>query len=229
LAYYYYTIPEDLFRFSKIGRQVFAISNLLNISGYAAQTASGQLGFYAQRKYFDYMNATSDFTDKYEEYRSAYILPLISGYTRTGLWTLGMAGMVTAALLPGEKTPLILSDRSRKYLTWGQSLISVGNFTSGIANNLRATAEEAWITDNSPSGTIGDSSYLSSYISSQIFYYSTYAIYVGGAVLTYMGLTSEGPENGEENQQADSSLSSFSINIIPAQNGITAVARLRLD
>ncbi|MCK5674824.1 MAG: hypothetical protein KAH95_15700 [Spirochaetales bacterium] len=229
LAYYYYTIPEDLFTFSKIGRQVFVISNILNISGYASQTASVQLGFYAQRKYFDYMNATSDFTDKYEEYRSAYILPLIAGYTRTGLWTLGMAGMVTAALLPGEKTPMILSERSRKYLTWGQSLISVGNFTSGIANNLRATAEEAWISDNSPSGTVGDSSYLSSYISSQVFYYSTYAIYIGGAVLTYLGLTSEGSENGDENKADDSSLSNFSLNILPAYNGITAVARLRLD
>ncbi|MCK5197509.1 MAG: hypothetical protein KAR21_04125, partial [Spirochaetales bacterium] len=211
------------------GRQVFAISNMLQISGYLSQTATSQLGFYAQRKYLEYSTATSDFTEKYEAYRSAYLLPMITEYTRTGLWTLGIAGMVTAALLPGEKTPLILSDKSRKYLTWGQTLVSIGNLTSGMATNFRGKAEEYWISDNSPSGTIGDSTYKADYITSQILYYSTYAIYIGGAVFTWLGLTSDGSAAGDDELAGDSVMGNVSFSIVPAENGITAVARLRLD
>ncbi len=228
LAFAYKAMPDDLFSFTNAGRAVFAISSLIQISGYMAQAATAQLGFYAQRKYFDYSTATSNFTEKYEAYRTAYLWPLIAEYSRTGLWTLGIAGMVTAALLPGDKSPMILSDKSRKYLTWGQTLISIGNFTSGMANNFRGKAEEYWISDNSPSGTIGDSSYLGNFITSEVFYYSTYAIYLGGAVLTYMGLTYNGPEIGVNTANGNSD-NNLSFAVVPAPNGLTAVVRLRLD
>ncbi len=229
LAFAYKAMPDDLFSFTAAGRQIFAISNLMQISGYMAQAATAQLGFYAQRKYFEYSTATSDFTSKYEAYRTAYLWPMIAEYSRTGLWTIGFAGMVTAALLPGDKTPIILSDKSRKYLTWGQTLISIGNFTSGMASNLRGKAEEYWITDNSPSGTIGDSSYTGNYIASEVLYYSTYAIYLGGAVLTYMGLTSDGSGKNANTAAAGSDSNNLSFAVVPAPCGITAVARLRLD
>ena len=229
LAYAYKTFPDDLFSLSSNGRRIFTISNMMQISGYMARTATSQLGFYAQRKYLEYSTATSDFTVKYEAYRSAYLLPMITEYTRTGLWTLGIAGMVTAALLPGEKTPLILSDKSRKYLFWGQTLVSIGNLTSGMATNFRGKAEEYWISDNSPSGTIGESSYLADYITSQILYYSTYAIYIGGAFFTYLGLTSDGAAPGDDSVADNSLMGNFSFAIVPAGNGLTAVARLRLD
>ncbi|MDA3938047.1 MAG: hypothetical protein PF693_01895 [Spirochaetia bacterium] len=229
LALAYNAMPDDLFSFSGAGRQIFAISNMLQISGYMSQTATAQLGFYAQRKYMEYSTATSDFTAKYEEYRTAYLWPMVAEYSRTGLWTIGLAGMVTAALLPGDKTPMVLTDKSRKYLTWGQTLIGIGNLTTGMANNFRGKAEEYWISDNSPSGTIGDSTYLYNYITSEILYYSTYAIYIGGAVLTYLGLTHDGSGNESNTDSQDSSMENLSFSIIPAQNGITAVARLRLD
>jgi len=231
LALAYKAMPNDLFSFSGAGRQIFAISNMLQISGYMASAATAQFGFYAQRKYLQYSTAISNFTEKYEAYRSAYIWPMIAEYSRTGLWTLGLAGMVTAALLPGEKTPMILTDKSRKYLTWGQTLISIGNFTSGMAMNLRAQAEESWITDNSSSGTIGDSSYMCNYITSEVLFYSTYAIYLGGAVMTYLGLTDNSGSKGDEAavNSGDSDTDNLSFSIVPAQNGITAVARLRLD
>jgi hypothetical protein len=229
LAYMYKTVPADLFSFTDIGRKTFLISNMLQITGYITQTTSSQLGFYAQRKYLEYSTATTNFTEKYDAYRSAYIWPMISKYSSTGLFALGITGMVTAALLPGEKTPMILSAKSRKFLTWGQSLISIGNLTSGIGNNLRGSAEESWISENSPSGIIGDSNYLSTYISSQVFYYSTYALYIGGAVLTWMGLSSDGLSSGKGSAAEDTSMSNMSFSIFPGENGITAVARLRLD
>lgn len=229
LAYAYKTFPNDLFSLSSNGRRIFAISNLMQISGYAAQSATSQLGFYAQRKYLEYSTATSNFTQLYEDYRSAYLLPMITEYTRTGLLTLGIAGMVTAAFLPGDETPLILSDKSRKYLTWGQALVGLGNVTSGMATNYRGKAEEYWISDNSPSGTIGESTYLKDYITSQVLYYSTYAIYIGGAVFTYLGLTSDGSAAGNDSVADNSLMSNVSFGIFPAENGLTAVARLRLD
>ena len=229
IAYAYSTFPDDLFTLSGNGRRIFAISNMMQISGYLAQTANSQLGFYANRKYLEYSTATSNFTEKYEDYRSAYLLPMIAEYTRTGLFTLGIAGMVTAALLPGEKTPLILSDESRKYLFRGQALVSIGNITSGMASNYRGKAEEYWISDNSLSGTLGESTYLSDYITSQVLYYSTYAIYIGGAVLTYLGLKSDGSATREDSVADNSLIGNVSFGIFPAENGLTAVARLRLD
>ncbi len=229
LAYAYKTFPDDLFTFTGPGRKIFAISNMMQISGYMTQAASAHLGYYAQRKYLEYSTATSDFTEKYEDYRIAYVWPMIAEYTRTGLWTLGIAGMVTAALLPGEKTPMILSDKSRKYLTWGQTMISIGNLTSGMATNFRGKAEEYWISDNSSSGTIGESSYLVDYITSEVLYYSTYAIYIGGAVLTYLGLSSDSSGGGADKVAGDSLMGNLSFGIVPAENGVTAVARLRLD
>jgi len=227
LAYAYKTFPDDLFNLSANGRMIFAISNLMQFTGYMSQTATSQLGFYAQRKYLEYSTATSDFTDKYEAYRSAYIWPMIAEYSCTGLFALGITGMVTAALLPGEKTPLILTDGSRRYLTWGQTLLSIGNLTSSMATNFRGKAEEEWILENSPSGTVGESTYLGNYIASQVLYYSTYAIYIGGAVLTYIGLTSDGSDS--DSSLEESGMNNLSFGILPAENGITAVARLRLD
>jgi len=229
LAFAYKAMPDDLFSFTSAGRQIFAISNMVQISGYMAHAATAQLGFYAQRKYLDYSTATSDFTNKYEAYRTAYLWPMIAEYSRTGLWTIGLAGMVTAALLPGDKTPMVLSDKSRKYLTWGQTFISIGNFTSGMANNFRAKAEEDWIKDNSPSGTVGDTTYLGNYITSEVLYYSTYAIYIGGAVLTYMGLMDNGSGTGDNAAAVNSDSNNLSFAVVPAPGGVTAVARLRLD
>ena len=228
LAYYYNTIPDDLFSFSKFGRNTLAISNFLNISGYIAQTASSQLGFYAQRKYFDYMNATTDFTKKYEAYREAYLFPLITEYSRTGLWAIGITGILTAAILPGEKTPMILSEKSRKYLVLGQNLLSIGNLTSGMATNFRGVAEEAWVSDNSPSGGVGESNYDFNYITSEVLYYSTYAIYLGAAIYTYLGLTYNGTDSEIPNNE-DTGMSNLSFSILPAPGGVTAFARVRLD
>ncbi|MCD6397077.1 MAG: hypothetical protein J7L71_06020, partial [Spirochaetaceae bacterium] len=108
-------------------------------------------------------------------------------------------------------------------------LISIGNITSGMANNFRGKAEEYWITDNSPSGTIGDSSYTGNYITSEILYYSTYAIYLGGAVLTYIGLTYHGSGTDADTASVNSDSSNLSFAVVPAPGGVTAVARLRLD
>ncbi len=228
LAFLYNTMPDNLLSFTGFSRYTYAVSSMMQITGNMAQTASIQLGFYAMRKYMEYSIATTDFTAKYEAYRTAYLWPTIAEYSRTGLWTLGFTGMITAALLPGEKTPMLLTEKSRKFLVWGQAMVSLGNLASGMALNIRASAEESWINSNSPSGSLGDSDYTINYITSEVLFYTSYAVYFSGAVLTWLGLTYDGP--GTDNPAADSPESNnLSFSIMPSTEGITAVVSLRLD
>ncbi len=228
LAFLYNAMPENLLSFTGFSRYTYAVSNMMQITGSMAQTASMQLGFYAMRKYMEYSTATTDFTAKYESYRTAYLWPTIAEYSRTGLWALGLTGMVTAALLPGEKTPMLLTEKSRKFLVWGQTMVSLGNLASGMALNIRASAEESWINANASFGSIGDSEYTINYITSEVLFYTSYAVYFSGAVLTWLGLTYDDPETGGQ-AVVNPGDNNLSFSIAPSPGGITAVLSLRLD
>jgi hypothetical protein len=216
---------DDVFMFSDLGRQVFAISYVTQFAGYAASTLANQLGFWAQRKYLEYSMATDNFTEQYEAYRDVHVWARIARYTSYGLWTLGYGGMISSNFIPGERKPMILSGKARRLMFFGGGLLGLGNVTSGLAVNYRGQAEEYWISERSPSGVIGDSVYTVKYITSEVFTYLSYALFVGGGVLTYMGLT-ESPVEVSSNKQIDNSLA---FSVLPSGNGITAVVRLRLD
>lgn len=216
---------DDVFMYSDFGRQVLALSYTAQFAGYAASTLANQLGFWAQRNYLEYSMATDNFTEQYEAYRDVHVWARIARYTSYGLWTLGYGGMVASNYIPGEEKPMILSGKARRLMLFGGGLLGLGNVTSGLAVNYRGQAEEYWISERSPSGVIGDSVYSVKYITSEVYTYLSYALFVGGGILTYMGLT-EPPVAVSSNKQSGNNLA---FSVVPSENGITAVVRVRLD
>ncbi len=225
LAASHHYFLDDIFMFSDFGRRVFALSYISQFAGYAASTLANQLGFWAQRNYLEYNMATDNFTEKYEAYRDVHFFARIARYSSYGFWTLGLGGMIASNYIPGEQKPMILSGKAKRLMFFGGGLLGLGNVTSGLAVNYRGQAEEFWISERSPSGVIGDSVYSVKYITSEVFTYLSYALFIGGGVLTYMGLT-ESPVAVSSNKQIDNSLA---FSVLPSGNGITAVVRLRLD
>ncbi len=216
----------DTVMLSPLGRTVFRISSILQITGYMALTASSQLGFISQHNYIDYTNAQSDFTDKYDEYRTWHTYSRISNYMAVGMWGLGLTGITASLFLPGDKEPIIPSDRSRRFLKWSQILVSAGNLTSGIATNYRGKAEESWINNNSLSDTVGEANYDFYYNTSEILYYASYAVYAGSAVLAFIGLSDTG-EEGHKEVHSEKKKDSLSFSVLPAAGGFTAVLGMR--
>jgi hypothetical protein len=225
LAASHHYFLDDIFMFSDLGRRVFALSYISQFAGYAASTLANQLGFWAQRNYLEYSMATDNFTEQYEAYRDVHFFARIARYSSYGFWTLGLGGMIASNYIPGEEKPMILSGKAKRLMFLGGGLLGLGNVTSGLAVNYRGQAEEYWINERSPSGVIGDSVYSVKYITSEVFTYLSYALFAGGGVLTYMGLT-EPPVEVSSNKQIDNSLA---FSVFPSNNGITAVVRLRLE
>ncbi len=225
LAASHHYFLDDVLVFSDFGRKVLALSYTAQFAGYITSTLANQLGFWTQRKYLEYNTATDNFTEKYEAYRDAHVWARVARYTSYGLWTLGYGGMIASNFIPGEEKPMILSGKARKLLFFGGGLLGLGNITSGLAVNYRGQAEEYWISEQSPSGVVGDSVYSVKYITSEVYTYLSYALFIGGGVLTYMGL-SESPVEASSHKETGSNLA---FSVLPSGNGITAVVRLRLD
>ncbi len=215
----------DAVMLSPPGKTVFRISSVLQIAGYMALTSSSQLGFISQHYYINYMNADGDFTNKYDDYRTWHTVSKISNYMTMGMWGLGLTGITASLFLSGDKEPLILSDRSRRFLKWSQILVSAGNLTSGMATNYRGRAEESWINDHASADAVGESNYDLYHITSEVLYYTSYAVYAGSAVLAYMGLSDTGAGRKDGNSASEKENLSFSV--LPAADGFTSVFWMR--
>ncbi len=215
----------DSFTFSSTGKYLFSVFYGLNNLGNAVATLTDQLSFFSLRKYLEYTHVTSDFTAKYNAYRDSLVFSTIARYTTYGLWSIGYTGMVVAALLPGDRSPMIVSQKARRLLSWGSGLIGFGNITSGLALNYRGKAEESWITDTSPSGAIGDSLTNNYTLTADILTYSSYVLLVGGSVLSVVGLLLPAEEE-TGNSQAGKNVS---FNVVPSSEGTSLVVRLRLE
>ena len=213
---------DDVYSFSKTGRQVFALSYTLNIIGNAVSVLTNQLSFGSLHYYSEYSAATTDFTSKYENYRDLYGLSQIARYTTYGLWGVGLTGMLTASFLPGEETPMILSARSGLMLTLGGAFLSIGNVTSGLSVDYQGRAETAWINEHAKSDWVGPSLYDDYKLTADIFTYSSYGMFVIGGALTYLALILP---SGNTDKAVDSREISFSV--VPDMEGFGAVVSWR--
>ncbi|MCK5199025.1 MAG: hypothetical protein KAR21_11775, partial [Spirochaetales bacterium] len=213
---------DDVYSFSKAGRHVYAASYALNIIGNAVSVITNELSFKSLHYYSEYIAATTDFTSPYENYRDWYELSRITRYTTYSLWGVGLTGMLTASLLPGEKTPMILSPRSRLMLTLGGAFLSIGNVTAGLSVDYQGRAETAWINEHAKSGWVGPALYDDYKLTADIFTYSSYGMFALGGVLTYLSLILP---SGNEEESKDSEDIAFSI--IPDGEGFGAVVSWR--
>lgn len=223
-----HSMLDDAYSFSPAGKYLFTLFYGMNTLGDAFSALTDQLSFISLRRYLEYAQATSDFTAKYTSYRESLLLPAISRYTAYGLWSIGYAGMITAALLPGEHSPMIVSKKARNLLSWGSTLAGLGTIASGLALNYRGKAEESWITDNSPTGTIGDSLTKRYSVTADILSYTAYGLLVGGTVLSVAGLLSPA-EGAGGNGQDNTKESNLSFRVVPAGNETSLVVNLRLE
>lgn len=219
---------DDAFSFTPAAKYIFSISYGLNTLGNAVSALTNQLSFISLRKYLEYANATADFTGKYNAYRDSLVFPTIARYTTYGFWGIGYTGMVVAVLLPGERSPMIVSEKARRLLSWGSGLAGLGNITAGLALNYRGKAEESWITDNSPTGTIGDSLTKGYSLTADILSYTAYGLLVGGTVLSVAGLLSPAEGAGSK-VQGNTKESNLSFRVVPAGNETSLVVQLRLE
>ncbi len=215
----------DSFAFSPTSKYLFSVFYGMNNLGNAVATLTDQLSFISLRKYLEYANATSDFPTKYNAYRDSLVFPTIARYTTYGLWGIGYTGMVVAALLPGERSPMIVSEKARRFLSWGSGLVGIGNITSGLALNYRGKAEESWITDTSPSGSIGDSLTRNYTLAADILTYTSYGLLVGGSLLSVVGLLLP----AEEKTGNSPAGKNVSFNVVPSGKGTSLIVQLRLE
>lgn len=216
---------DDAYSFSPAGKYLFSIFYGMNTLGDAFSALTDQLSFISLRKYLEYAQATSDFTAKYNDYRDSLLFSSISRYTAYGFWGIGYAGMITAALLPGEHSPMIVSQKARRLLSWGSGLAGLGNFTAGLALNYRGKAEESRITDTSPTGTMGDSLTKGYSLTADILSYTAYGLLVGSTVLSVAGLLLPAEEGSSSGQEAEN----LSFNVVPSGKGASLVVNLRLE
>ena len=133
--------------------------------------------------------------------------------------------MVIAALLPGERSPMIVSEKARRFLSWGSGLAGLGNIVSGLALNYRGKAEESWITETSPSGTIGDNLGDIYTLVADILSYTSYGLLIGGSALSAVGLLSPAEEGTDNGTGKDN----LSFNVVPSAEGTSLVVRLRME
>ena len=213
---------NDVYSFSKAGRYVYAASYALNILGNAASVLTNTLSFKSLHYYSEYSTVTTDFTSPYQNYRDWNDLSRIARYTTYSLWGAGLTGMLTASLLPGEKTPMILSSRARLLLTLGGTFLSIGNVTSGLSVDYRGRAETAWINEHAKSGWIGPSLYDEYKLTSDIFSYSSYGMFALGGVLTYLSLIMPSG-NGEKAKESEDIV----FTIVPDGEGFGALVSWR--
>lgn len=213
---------NDVYSFSKAGRQVYALSYALNILGNAVSVLTNQLSFQSLNYYSKYNAATNNFTSPYENYRDLYELSQIARYTTYSLWGVGLTGMLTASLLPGEKEPFILSSRARLMHILGGAFLSVGNVTTALSVDYQGRAETAWINEHAKSDWVGPSLYDEYKLTADIFTYSSYSMFVLGGVLTYLSLILP-PGNGEKTTNYED----LAFSIIPDRDGFGAVVSWR--
>jgi hypothetical protein len=215
---------EDVYSFSKAGRHVYAISSFLNVAGNAASVYANTLTFNAVHKYAEYSAATIDFTTKYESYRTAFETTYLGTYLKYGLWGTGLAGMLTASFLPGEKTPMTVSRQARNLMTWGGVILSLGNLSSGLSLDYLGRAETAWINENAKSGWIGPSLYSDLKQTSDILIYSSYGLIGIGGILTYLSLILPPGGDGDMKKTEEDNLS---FSLVPDMAGFSALVRVR--
>ena len=216
---------DDAYSFTAAGKYLFSAFYTLNALGDAASALTDQLSFISLRKYLEYAHATSDFTAKYNAYRDSLIFPTIARYATYAFWGAGYTGMVIAALLPGERSPMIVSEKARRFLSWGSGLAGLGNIVSGLALNYRGKAEESWITETSPSGTIGDNLGDIYTLVADILSYTSYGLLIGGSALSAVGLLSSAEEGTDNGTGKDN----LSFNVVPSAEGTSLVVRLRME
>lgn len=215
----------DTFTFSPVGKYLFSVFYGLNTLGNAISTLTTQLQFFSFHKYLVYADASADFTSKYSAYRDSLIWPEIARYTTYGLWGLGYTGMIVSALLPGEKSSMIVSEKARRLLSWGSGLTGIAAIISGMALNYYGLAEESWITEKSPSGSIGDSLTKQYSLTADILTYTSYGLLLAGGTMSVIGLLMRGdaspPKSTKEN--------TVSFDVVPSAEGTSMVVTLGVD
>ncbi len=216
---------DDTFTFSSAGKYLFSVFYGLNTLGNAVSTLTTQLQFLSLHKYLLYADASAGFTEKYTAYRDSLIWPEVARYTTYGLWGLGYTGMVISALLPGEKSPMIVSEKARRLLSWGSGLTGIAAILSGLAMNYYGMAEESWITDNSPSGSIGDSLTKQYSLTADILTYTSYGLLLGGGALSLIGLLL--PEKITPVKGAKGS--KVSLNVVQSGGATSLVVKVRME
>jgi len=213
---------DNAFSFSNAGRHVYALSYLLNIAGNAVSVYTNSLVFQSSHLFSIYNAATNDLTTKYAVYKEMNAKVAIPRYITYGLWGAGLAGMLTSSVLPGERSPMIVSNRARVMLTIGGAFLGLGNVSSSLAVNYQSKAETSWVNNNSKLEWVGPNLYDDLKLTSEILNYSSYGLFTIGGVLTYLALILPA---GTAEDIADSE--DFTFSIVPDGDGFGTVVSWR--